>query len=230
MGKVKKCLLGAVLLVTLGVSLLTRNSITDHYNTSEARMDFLVPYFPEDGMSLLKGVEKNLEKSSIIIVGKATGNAKYVYRNFIQEVEVVQVLRGEEQIAAQENIKLTGCGCIGYQYASDTKQKEKSGKTYVDTNFLNYMTPGDEYLIFIDRKVNISNDEVYELNKRSVTCQYLNLSRDSYKVCKVENTEDVCDIPYCEVKDSEFATNSENIMKSWIQMKKDLIKKYVSEA
>lgn len=39
--------------------------------------------------------------------------------------------------------------------------------------------------------------------------------------------EDVCDIPYKEVRYSEFATDSDKVMEKWINSKKKLIEKYV---
>lgn len=228
LGKLKKIFFGTVIVATLVASFITRKSITDNYNTEEARMDFTVPYLPEEGIGLCKGIEKNLEKSPIIIIGKATGNSQYVFRNFIQEVKVLKVIKGEDKISVNSNVKLTFCRGIGYEYEENEEQKEKAGKTYVDTNFLNYMIKGDKYLIFIGRKVNVSYDSVYELNTSSISLQYLNLSRDEYKICKPANTDEgVCDILYKEVKDSEFATDSEKVMKMWIKTKKNLIEKYV---
>lgn len=228
MRNLKKIIFVIVIATILVVSFITRKSITDNYNTEEARKEFLVPYFPKEISGLCKGIEKKLDKSPIIIIGKATGNSQYVFRNFIQEVQVLEVIKGEDKITADSKVKLTGCGSIGYEYDENEKYKDKAGKVYVDTNFLNYMIEGDKYLIFIGRKVNVSYDSVYELNTQAISLQYLNLSRDVYEVCTPANTNgDVCDIPYKEVRYSEFATDSDKVMENWINTKKKLIAKYV---
>lgn len=231
MVKIQKICCLLICIIVLSASFVMRSSIKDTYNMESEREQLLVPYLPKDCISMCSKLYKTLLDSPIIIVGKATGESKYVYRNFWQSVVVSDVIKGKDIISKNEVIKITGCGKIGYQYDKNYRDKEKAGKTYVDTNFLDYMRKGDEYLIFISEKVNLSFDEVYALNPRAITMRYINLTRDESWVCTAdEKSEDACDILYKKVKGSEFVTNSDAVLKKLSRIKKNLIKDVYQKA
>ena len=224
--KVRRIICLIICIIAIIASVFMRLSIKNTYNMESTREELLVPYFTESIVNMLSPLEKKLSKSSIIIVGKATGKFEYVYRNLWQEVNVTTVIKGKDMVSEGTTIKVVGSGQIVSTYDKNYYVKEKAGRTYVDTSFLDYMRKDDEYLIFIDRKVNIASDEVYSLNQKAVTMQYLNLTRDESQICSEnENDYTVCEVQYKKVQGSEFVTNSETALKKFYKIKHRLIKR-----
>lgn len=223
--KIRKLICLSICIVTLIASIFMRFSIQNTYNEVANREELLVPYISEDNSGIVSNfLYKRLLNSPIIIVGTATGNSQYVFRNFWQEVVVSNVIKGEGMIAENTTIKVTGSGKINFMYDENIPDKEKAGRTNVNTGFLNYMQKGDQYLIFISKKVNISSERVYEVNKEAMTMRYINLTKNQDQVCNIEDTEDEGhEVVYKKVKDAEFVTNSETALKKFNHIKQKLI-------
>lgn len=213
-----------VCVVSLLAAVIMRSSIKDSYQTDSAREELIVPYFSEQSINMCNSLYQTLYDSPIIVVGKATGESRYVFKNFWQSIKVTDVIKGKDFISEHDTVKLTGCGRIGFTYDKNDEDKEKAGRTYVDTNFQDYMQKDHDYLVFISRKVEIGSDEVYELNTNAITLRYLDLSANNSYVCDVQDREDAgCAVLYKEVKGSEFVTNSERVLKKMYKIKQKLI-------
>lgn len=224
--RIRRMICLSICIVALIASVFMRYSIKNDYNEIENREEFLVPYFPESITNLFSGLDKILLDSPVIIIGTATGNSEYVFRNFWQEVVVSDVIKGEEIVTKNTTIKVSGSGSIAYKYDKNIQNTEKAGRIGVNTSFLNYMQEGEKYLIFISRKVNVSDDEIYELNNQAITMQYINLTKNENQVYDIiDEVDGVCEVLYKEVKNTEFVTNSNLAMKKFENIKNKLIKK-----
>lgn len=227
-----KFLLIIIYISLLVIAIFTRMSFSDNYNDESKRKElFTVPYLGEELEEICSIQYKKLIKSPIVITGRATGKSQYVTGNFWQEAEVVQVLKGKS-VKTGEKIKIVGTGNVS-PHEDDIYVE---GKTYINTSFLNYMKKDNLYLIFLSHKVNSSDTDinseeaVYCVNTDAITMQYLDLTEERYNVLDQENIDGKSyETEYSKVSDSEFSTNSQEIMKSLIKQKKFLIKKFLGK-
>lgn len=226
MRKVKIGILIALVILIGGLVVFTRLSFTDNYNQISYREKFVVPYLPKELKELCEGQYNILKESPIIITGKATGDYKYVYGNLWQEVEVKEVIRGEDRIDSGAMVKIVGTGRIG----GVLKSGDYKGMTYVDTSFLNYLEKDKLYLIFLNNKVHASyeDEKIYQVNKDAVTLQYINMTDDNSQICNIKDTDGPCEMLYSCFKDYEFATNSKEVLKTLEETKNKLIEKFVT--
>lgn len=225
-GMIKKIIISVMVVIILIAAVFTRNSFVDTYVAEKE--EFFVPYYSEQIIGMLGNVEKKLLKSKVIFVGKATGNSKFVYRNFIQEVQVIKNISGIKGIKAGDKIWLTGYG--GSRDIENIKKVKQMDKAAINVSFMNYMQKGDEYLIFAKKK--LADDlslgkRVYILNDDVITMMYLNLTNDKSYVCKnyISGEGIPTYVRYKEVKNSEFYSNSQKVLDKMQKIKHRIIKK-----
>lgn len=213
------CIVTGVVLVIilLSVGISFRRNIKDTYNTEEGRDNLYIACMEKSLLEMLGYTKEFLQESKIIIKAKSLGGSEYVYENLKQEVEVQQVIRGGEYISEGDRVYIVGTG---------ERYKNEEGNICVNCKFMNFMQEGEEYLIFIDEKLDWSIEEdiaFYNMNKDALTMQYINLNRNQSEVCKKEGKFQL----YKDVKQFEFYTNDEEVLKLLNQIKEELIEEYI---
>lgn len=217
----KKIIIGlSIILVVIlaGVGVIFRMNVKNTYNTEEGRDDLYIAVMDKSiAEGPLDHQKEILQASPVIIKAKSLGGSEYVYKNLKQEVEVQQVIKGDGQISEGDRVYVVGTG---------ERYTNQNGDKCVNCKFMNFMQAGDEYLIFLQEKVDWEVEDdiaVYSMNFDAITLQYVNLNKNQTEISTNEERFQL----YKDVKHLEFYTNDIEVLNKWNQIKSELIEEYI---
>lgn len=161
--------------------------------------------------------ENELPKVPIILRVTPSTGVEHIFGISQQKVIVSKVYKGE-------NIK---AGDEIYLYSEHWHLHITQSENIIERGFVNLLTQGDEYLVFISRKADgVSKDlDIYETYDDSFIVPVFNYKDKVQNVAKVED-EEYTYVPYSEVKENEFFAISEEGFKTWNAFKSKMLTKY----
>lgn len=218
MGKLEICVLALLLFGSLIYGILGRFSHTNMY--AEGLDEVLVAELPDDsgfGLEVIESLKDNLEYSPYIIKCVVLEQPELIYQTMRVRIKVLKVFKGED-IKENDELWITrGSWFLGM---------EDDGKAFFNLGFHNIMQKGQEYLVFMEERLELSEEKygvIYRLEDYVIApvFQY----GDSQNICLPVGEENTY-VPYSEVCDNEFFCVSEEDLKQLIQLKNELMEMY----
>lgn len=176
-----------------------------------------VPTDPENSFAAY------IENAPLAVVCKPVGSFKQLYNSSIQEVHVLQVLKGSKSLE-KTNIMFTQMSAV--------LPEEK----ILTRSFVNFMKEGDTYLLFL---YNYGNNPLYEFylnvpgkystDNMTLSIPYFNLSDKHNVLTPYDRNEivPVTRVKYSEVADNEFFCADEATLNRILEFKKDVLNRYL---
>lgn len=180
------------------------NFLEKHFNIAVLENDV----YPE----LAQDMKKELPNSNMIIRAKSLGS-HFKFKCYLQYVEVLDVYKGEE-------LKKGDKIAVGYEERWTLYYENMQA----NLNYINLMQPGEDYLIFLDRKLENPFENNIYLVKDFLVPPIFNY-QDKENVI-ISNVPEDNLIPYEKVKNNEFFVSSNETLQSLMETKHELLKKY----
>ena len=165
-----------------------------------------------------KRMEEALALSPIVIKVKAIGPFEYYAREGIQQVEVLEVMKGNLPYKG-EKIYIT---------SNKRKMIDTGQFFFVGTGFTNFMNEGKEYLIFVEGLADCRgvDDNVYRLYDDSINiCPIFSYENVNNTIIREDETIYGC-IPYTKVKNNEIFIDSKEALEEFLLVKKRIMLDY----
>ncbi|MGG0717216.1 hypothetical protein ABE096_06400 [Robertmurraya massiliosenegalensis] len=203
------------LIVAVLLGLFFRQTYTNVTATSNVIDNFSVALWDVDmSPTLVQTMREDLPNSNFIVRVKSNGQMDYTFKNNKQYVEVLEVFQGDGlQLGDQIAITL-----LDWMLFFDDMT--------ANLNFVNLMHPGQEYLIFLERKLDTldSNENNIYLLPGLIIPPIFNYEDKEHSIFQV--SEDDRYVPYVKVKDNEFFVSSEKSLDMLLELKHELLQKY----
>ena len=218
-----------MLAAALSAGLYCKASYLD-FNQEEAPLErFLVGLLPDDLVERQIGrMKKELPDSPLIAAVRCTEKTKFLFGCTTQEAEVLHVFRGEELEEGQRIDTIRASSMIFDTAESGIETNEKGPKRYsINMGFVNEMTPGKEYLLFLDHKeAEIpGGNTVYRMSDEFLMATVF-CYEETESIPQESIDSESLSAYYTDVKDSEFFVMSRKAVKDLNQFKKRLFQKY----
>jgi hypothetical protein len=154
--------------------------------------------------------------SNIILKVEILSDPVFFYRGYGYDVSVKQVFNGSELAVGDEFFLTKG---------SWTTFFEDEEPYALNLGFTNFLQKGEDYLVFIDSKVDTLDDSlVYALYDYTITPAYC--YTDGTSTPAESDFNDQYSVYYNEVKNSEFFGENEASIEKMYELKKMLISQY----
>ncbi|MCI6676518.1 MAG: hypothetical protein MSG78_06430 [Clostridiales bacterium] len=197
-----------------------KQTYTNLLSEPNALNKFQVAEFPE---SLMQSASDQflhiLPQSSIIIRAIAVGEKDYLFHTNQQTVFVQQVYQGEG-IQSGEKIHVALRTGFSFRDSFDGKLAELS--------FVNEMEEGKEYLIFLDKKIDVlrKNDQydVYYVADSLIAPIFGYENRENVVVDVSGNISTY--VPYSLVSGNEFFAATQSALDEFMNIKRQLLERY----
>lgn len=211
--KICSILVAAALFIAIIIGIIYRQSYTNITAQPNPLENFSVALWdvnigPPDFIDLLRD---ELPESNFIIRVKSLGQIEYLFKAKKQLVEVLEVYKGDE-IEVGDVIWVAG-GPLFFD-----------GMT-ANMGFVNVMEPNQEYLIFLEEKLESMNKKevVYGVPGFIISPIF---SYNDYDHELLSVSEGNRYVPYKEVKNNEFFVSSEEALQALMNLKHDLLQLY----
>lgn len=211
--KICSILVAAALFIAIIIGIIYRQSYTNITAQPNPLENFSVALWdvnigPPDFIDLLRD---ELPESNFIIRVKSLGQIEYLFKAKKQLVEVLEVYKGDE-IEVGDVIWVAG-GPLFFD-----------GMT-ANMGFVNVMEPNQEYLIFLEEKLESMNKKevVYGVPGFIISPIF---SYNDYDHEILSVSEGNRYVPYKEVKNNEFFVSSEEALQALMNLKHDLLQLY----
>ena len=186
---------------------------------------FYVAEFPESlTETTLEDMQKMLPNSGFIIRATATGEKDYLFMVNQQEVLVQKVYQGEGmQVGEKINI-VAGAGFV-FRNVAEGKLAE--------LGFVNEMREGQEYLIFLEKKINhlsfynTNAKDTYQVMPTLITPIFGYEDRENVIIDIPQGTSTY--VQYSLVRENEFFVTSKQALTTLIEMKHRFLNTYPKE-
>ncbi|KPB06043.1 hypothetical protein [Bacillus sp. CHD6a] len=183
--------------------------------TSTVMDNFTVALWDFDmSPTIIQTMKNDLPHSNLIIRVVSEGETSFSFKNNKQYVKVLEVYKGDE-VRVGDEIAVTS---LSWQLFFDDMS--------ANLNFVNFMQPQNEYLIFLDRKLDSldpNEDNIYLLPDLIIP-PIFNYQDKSHKIINVPKENRY--VPYEEVKENEFLVSSEEALNELTKLKHKLIQQY----
>lgn len=197
------------------IGLVKRITYTNATNKVEFMNEFKVATLSyENVVGNIERWRHELPNKNIVLKVQALGQIDYSFKTVIQNVKVLDVFSGEN-IQIGENIALAS---TGWRLYFDDKTS--------DMGFVNFMSKDNEYLIFIDEKINTlsSNDEVYRISEEFLIPPIFNYKNTSHNF--VQPIGESSYVPYEKVRGNEFFIATKESLDEIEKFKEELFEMY----
>ena len=161
-----------------------------------------------------------LPNAKYIVRVKAKGKVEHLFEANKEQVEVLEVYKGNDIHVGNDIFILHGRFCFNIKFKS-------SRVTSVELGFVNFMKKGDEYLVFLDQKAMTANPDDnnnYPLFGGFIIAPIFNYEDKENNLIKT--SDDNPYVPYKEVRQNEFFVRSNERLQKLENLKHNLIKKY----
>lgn len=192
-----------------------RGSYTNITNEDNFMEQFSVAILPDDLASDLTDIwREELPKANIILRVKALGEIDYLFNINVQRVEVLEVYKGEEVHVGNK----IGVTSTSWRFFFDDMT--------ANLNFVNFMEKENEYLIFLDKKMDSLNpsDQVYRIWDEFLMFPIFNYENKEHVF--IEPTGETLNVPYSEVSQNEFMVSSQERLEKLNALKEYLFERY----
>lgn len=218
-------LLAAVVCVgQIGKSTFTDSGAASLTSIDEALLlDSGIDYiFTSKDLDSFKSYEEqyvtDVDQASLVVLATPTGNLSQRHFSLGQEIKIDRVIKGNTQL------KDTVTAYVFSQDGFVVADELHSGLTYYSIK--NLMKPNHQYLVFIN-PLEINNylkEPGYSLV--SSFFNYLDLTSNASTITNIPLDK----LRFSDLKDNEFYSNSQEVLEQLLNIKKQIITKYVGEA
>lgn len=190
------------------------NFMEEHFSVALYDLDLAPDLINEDSSPpLIEVMRTELPNSNLIVRVKSHGKSRHIFKNTTQYADVLEVYQGDE-VEVGDEIGITYHGMFFFDDMS------------ANLNFVNFLQPNDEYLLFLDQRVDShdpKDDSLYEFNS-SVIPGIFNYEEKDHTIMDVPETN--WNVPYSKVKDNEFFVSSEANLEALTELKHELLELY----
>src|SRR5690625_1318372 len=209
-------IMGVLVVGAMIVGIIYRSTYT---NITE-EPDFMEKYFSvalydfDMSPQLFERMGEELPNSPIIVRVKSDGTRDFEFKSIKQNVEVLEVYRGDELTVGDEiAVRMRG-GFLVFENMS------------ANVHFVNFMQDGDEYLLFLEGKFESPDpkEDNHYIFSDLIIPGIFNYEDKDHTI--IETSQGDRYVPYKEVKDNEFFVSSEEVLDELMKLKHDLLKQY----
>lgn len=164
--------------------------------------------------NIIQTMKNDLPESNLIIRVVSEGETSFSFKNNKQYVKVVEVYKGNE-LSVGDEIAVT---TLGWRFFFDDMS--------ANLGFVNFMQPENEYLIFLDRKIDSldpKEDNIY-LIPDLIIPPIFNYQDKNHTIINVH--KDDRNVPYEVVKENEFLVSSVEALNELTKLKHEFLQKY----
>lgn len=155
-----------------------------------------------------------VDNSAYILKVKSVGNLELDYLCATEPVEVVDVYKGDNINKGDKISVFRSSSRLFYQL---------NGFNSINMDFVNAMKNGDEYLIFLEKK--IDDASVYR-TVTGIIAPIFSIKDRKNTISKSLHTDGCMSVPYGDVKDNEFFVADEGALNVLINFKKNMISEF----
>ena len=213
--KISSIIVVVSLFIAITIGIIFRQTYTNITAQPNPLENFSVALFdtdmgPENLMDIMRD---ELPDSNMIIRAKSFGEIDFRFKRNNQLIEVLEVYKGDE-LEVGDEIWVTASSW-GLFFDDMT----------ANLTFVNVMKPDQEYLIFLDEKVETMDDEevVYSIPSFIIPPIFSYSDHDNKILNVSENNRYV---PYKEVKDNEFFVSSKEALEGILSLKDEMLELY----
>ena len=155
-----------------------------------------------------------IDNSAYILKVRSVGNLELDFLCATEPVEVVDVYKGDNISKGDKISVFRSSSRLFYQL---------NGFNSINMEFVNVMKTGDEYLIFLEKK--IDDTSVYRTVTGIIAPIFSIKDRKNIR-SKSLHTDGCMSVPYDDVKDNEFFVADEGALNALISFKKIMISEF----
>ncbi len=155
-----------------------------------------------------------VDNSAYILKVKSVGNLELDFLCATEPVEVVDVYKGDNINKGDKISVFRSSSRLFYQL---------NGFNSINMDFVNAMKNGDEYLIFLEKK--IDDTSVYR-TVTGIIAPIFSIKDRKNTISKSLHTDGCMSVPYGDVKDNEFFVADEGALNVLINFKKNMISEF----
>lgn len=198
-----------ILTLTLLVPALLAGAVVRGSIRPAALSNYMVAVLKPDVMLMAEErIGECEENADYILKVKCVSDAEFIFVQMYQEVEVVEVFKGDVQ--AGERICVMSEGSRVY-----------ASFNAINMGFVNAMTEGKEYLIFLQEGVTSEElDMTIYLSENAGITPFFAYESVPNVICPEE------EVPYTRVKDNEVFAKNQEVLDRFEAMKSKLFEKY----
>lgn len=219
--KVKCTVIITLAIVFIGAifGIKTRKTYKEYKNFD----DYAVAEMPGKMVDAMLAENKSsLEKSKYILEVEVMEDVKIGQGILSQKVKVKKVIRGKGiREKSQFYIASADRSVICRDVPKDVKAKGT-----LELYFVNCMKKGEDYLVFLDRKVVAEGGKIYYVPKISWIPTYFSSNKKENKIVKIPKEQSHTYINYSEVRENEFFVDTESGLRKLNEFKREILNKY----
>lgn len=204
-----------LILIVAAIGLSKRDTHKNPFESEESINNLNVSMLRNDQLSIFEGSLKDTIINDSIIVLKVVPleEPKFDFQATTQKVKVEEIFKGEG-VNVGDEILIT---LMSWHYFNE--------KESMNLFFVNFMKIGDEYMIFIDEKIEteIYEDVIYQIGGFAITPVF-NYKNVENKV--IETTLDEPFVKYGEVRDNEFFCSNEETLAALKKFKYEMMSQF----
>ena len=214
----------SILVIALMITgLIFKSKYVDFNKQSEYLDNFVVGLMPDELAEVqIAKMEESLDESNIIIAAECVEEPIWRLGCLTEKVKVKQVFKGNGLQSGDVIEVARDANCIFPEMTIDGMQS-------INMSFVRAMVPGETYLIFLDEKLMLREDDnIYDQSANfliaPIFCYGETESRPYVSISENGNHE-----KYKNIKGSEFFLMSEEIIEQMYELKGNLIAQYSLE-
>lgn len=208
-------IMGVALIFAIVIGIVTGQAYTTVTAEPNVMDHFSVAVWDLDTTpTLLETMQKELPNSNHIIRAKSAGEMGYTFKNNRQYVEVLEVFQGEG-IEVGDKIAVT---TTSWFFIFD--------EMWANTSFINIMQPENEYLIFLEEKletVDRKESNIYLLPEWIIPPIFNYQDKENIVT---PTPYDERYVPYDMVRDNEYFVRSEEALEALMEWKHGILAQY----
>ena len=206
-----------VCVVAVAIGLYNKSNYQDFNTQEEPFMNFEVGLISETVVAAqIERMRETLDETPIIIAAKCETKSHFLFSCTYQTVTVEKIFKGDD-ICVGDSIKISKSGSVFFMDGYG------NGYHSINTGFVNEMTPGMTYLIFIQNKLNNADLFMVDNNLliKPIFC-YENIDNTTVQ----SQSDDASYTAYKNVQDNEYFFDSESAYQLMYDYKSELLVQY----
>lgn len=209
-------LMSITYIATVFTGLNVKKTFTD-INKLDNKLDFFeVGIIEQQLAEIITDEMRNtlIDNSAYILKVRSVGNLELDFLCATEPVEVVDVYKGDNISKGEKISVFRSSSRLFYQL---------NGFNSINMDFVNAMKTGDEYLIFLEKK--IDDISVYR-TVTGIIAPIFSIKDRKNIISKSLHTDGCMSVPYDDVKDNEFFVADEGALNALISFKKIMISEF----
>ncbi len=219
-----KRMLGTILLIIAALiyGLVNKKSLRTEKQLKNDMDDFYVGAFPDEMMdNTVTRYKKELENSShYILLVECLEDMRFEYSSATQKVRVKRIFKGEG-INVGDEVNVVK---IGFTFFSEEGMPKS-----MNMSFAGEMIKNKEYLVFLDQKTAVNGMIPVMMSPEGFPVQPIFSTEFNTVGWHESAIEGSTFVKYSDVKNEEFFLMSEDSVEKWMDLKKELIGRYITD-